>query len=94
MVPHCCFAIALLLVPMAFLVGQLITLLTFDGRWRLWSLTPILVVALTLALLLAKEVVGPLLAVCLSGAVGLAALALVWAAWRRSVRESDATGFG
>lgn len=91
MLPHCCFAIVLLLVPFAFLICQAITVLAFDGRWRVWSLSPTLVAALTLALLLGKDLAGPFLAVCVSGVAGLAALALVWAAWRRAARERDAT---
>lgn len=92
MLPHCCSVIVLVLVPIAFLICQAITILAFDGRWRVWSLSPTLVAVLTLALLLGKDLMGPFFAVFVSGAAGLAALALVWAVWRRSVRERDATG--
>jgi L-lactate permease len=91
MVPHCCFAIALLLVPLAYVMSQIITFLAFDGRWRLWTLAPFVVFAITLATLLAEEIVGAFFAVILAGAAGLVAVALVWAAWRSSVRERDAT---
>ena len=92
MVPHCCFAIVSLLVPLAFVTCQIMTLLVLDGAWRIWGLLPLPVAALSLALLLTKDSVGPFFAVILSATGGLAALALVWAAFGRAARKRDATG--
>lgn len=92
MLPNCCFAVVMILVPIAFLICQAVTIMAFEGRWRVCSLSPTLVAALTLALLLGKDLLRPLPAVCVSGAAGFAALALVLAVWPRSERERDATG--
>lgn len=73
-------------------MGQVITFLAVDGRWRALSLVPIPVAASVLAVLLTKDIAGPFFAVILSGAAGLVALAIVWAAWGRSARKRDATG--
>ena len=89
----CAFGL-LLLIPVAYLVCQVLTWSFYEGRWRRWSLVPIAVVIGALVpLLFVEDRVGVFFIGLGAPAAGLVALAFVWAAYSRSAAGArDAIG--
>jgi hypothetical protein len=94
MITFSCFAAVLLLVPVAFAVCEIVTLLALDALWRLWALVPLGVVGGIAILLTTKQIANLFGATIFASAGGFVALGFVWAAYHRSARKVDASDDG
>lgn len=85
----CAFGL-LFAIPLAYLGCQILTWCVYEGRWRRWSLLPILVVLLSLVpMLFVREPVAVFAIALAAPAIGLVALACVWGAYTKSQRAAD-----
>jgi hypothetical protein len=80
------------LLPFAYLFCQVLTLVLYRGKWRLWCLAPLPIALAGLIPLAYVQTPGAVVTVVLAvPSLGLIALACVWGLYSKHAREAAQT---